>query len=180
MKKNDDTSVRMDDQSVHGTDEHMDDDATDTVDDSSVMISTLTAERDDWKSKALRALADYQNLLRRTNEERIEDQKYAGAATMMQLFPAIDLLMTASVHIQDEGFALALKELDTKLTKLGLEILDPIGSEFDIETMECIEANGTSTKVTSVASRGYRMHGRVLRAAKVIVGTKEESKKQNT
>ncbi len=169
MKKNDDKQPKTTDQFPVGDQTTL----HETADETMTALEMMTAERDDWKSKCLRALADYQNLLRRTMLEREEDRKYAGASTLTQLFPVIDSLIHANDHITDEGLALTLKEFDASLMRLGLEIINPIGRDFDIETMECIEANGNETKVTSVVSRGYRMHGKLLRPAKVIVGFKK-------
>jgi molecular chaperone GrpE len=169
MKKSDDKQPDMADQSAN-TDQTISNPA---IDDATAALTVMTAERDDWKSKCLRALADYQNLLRRTMVEREEERKYAGVATLTQLFPVIDSLIHANDHLNDAGLALSLKEFDASLVRLGLEIISPVGKEFDIETMECIEANGKAMTVTAVVSRGYRMFGKLLRPAKVIVGVKE-------
>jgi molecular chaperone GrpE len=131
--------------------------------------------QEDWKGKYLRALADYQNLLRRTAEERDEERKYASRHAVDVLLPVIDLFRAAQQHLNNEGLALALKEADAALSKLGIEPIDPAGKPFDAETMECVEAVQGATTVSSVVARGYRMYGKVIRPAKVVVGQRADA-----
>jgi len=134
-------------------------------------LQQLTEEVASWKNKYMRALADYQNLEKRTEEEKQDVRAYATKLFLEKLLPVIDTLEMADTHIQDEGLSIAMKELHALLSKFGVEKIDSIGKSFDPYTMECIElVEGEKNKVVDVTSSGYVMHGKLLREAKVKVG----------
>ena len=124
-----------------------------------------------WKNKYIRALADYQNLEKRTDEEKQEVRAYAVKLFLEKLLPVIDNLEMADAHINDEGLSIAMKEMHALLSKFGVEKTDVTGETFDPYKMECIElVEGEKNKVVEVTSSGYVMHGKLLREAKVKVG----------
>lgn len=122
-----------------------------------------------WKEKYLRALADYQNLLRRIQLEREENERYAAVKTLSQLIGVFDVFEKAQKHIADPGLGLALTQLTTALTALGVMRIDPVGQPFDPETMECVEAEHGAQTVSDTVIPGYMIHGRLIRPAKVRV-----------
>lgn len=133
-----------------------------------------TSQTDDWKNKYLRALADYQNLEKRVWAEKEEIRRYAAEIVLGKLLPVFDTFIIAQIHLQDDGLALALKELVVRLSELGVEKMEVAGKQFDPHEMECVEVVvGEDGKVVSEVASGYRLHGRVLRAAKVKVGQKK-------
>ncbi len=133
-------------------------------------------ESDDWKSKCLRALADYQNLERRNREEKEEIRKFAGEVILGRLFPAIDTLQKAKDHLKDAGLDLAYREFAAVLQELGVEEIKTVGEEFDPHQMECIEVvAGEDNKVVEEFLPGYRLHGKILRVAQVKVGKKQSN-----
>jgi molecular chaperone GrpE len=134
----------------------------------------------DWKSKYLRALADYQNLEKRTQEEKQEIRKHAAQNIAARLLPALDTLTAASVHVKDTGLELALKELSAVLSEQGVEKIEVVGHAFDPHRMECIEVvalpeqvAGTDNIVVEELLPGYRLHDKIVRVAQVKVGKKE-------
>ncbi len=142
-------------------------------------LQKAVEEAEVWKNKYIRALADYQNLEKRTEEEKQEVRVYATKLFLEKLLPVIDTLEMADVHINDEGLSIAMKELHALLAKFGVEKVQVLGETFDPYKMECIElVEGEKNKVVEVTSSGYVMHGKLLREAKVKVGggttTKEE------
>lgn len=122
-----------------------------------------------WKEKYLRALADYQNLLRRTQQEREEYERYAAVKTISQLIGVFDVFEKAQDHLSDSGLGLALGQLSAALTALGVTRIDPVGKPFDPETMECVEAQNGVNTVSDTLIPGYVMNGRLIRPAKVRV-----------
>jgi len=127
--------------------------------------------KDEWKNKYLRALADYQNLVKRSEAEKQEVRMYATEQFLKKLLPVVDTLELAQHHVQNEGLALALKELHAVLTEYGVEKIDVVGKSFDPHCMECIEVvEGEKDHVVQVVTCGYRMHGKLLRPSKVQVG----------
>ncbi len=134
-----------------------------------------------WKEKYLRAIADYQNLRKRTDEEKQEVRMFAGRVVIEKLLPVVDMLEKAKQHLNDQGLALAMKEFHGLLGALGVEQVDAKGKVFDPMEMDCVEVVDGKEQdiVVSVVSPGYRMHGVTIRPAKVAVGAvKEQNKKE--
>ncbi len=126
---------------------------------------------DEWKNKYLRALADYQNLEKRTQEEKQEIRKFAAEVVIARLVPAIDSLAKAKEHLKDTGLDLAYKELETALADLGVTKIDVIGKPFDPHIMECIEVvEGNDGMVVEETLPGYMLHEKIVRVAQVKVG----------
>lgn len=134
------------------------------------------AFREEWRNlsqaeeRAKRAHADFHNALRRQQEERARFALLAGQEILSQIVEPLDHLWLASNQLRDAGLDLVVKQLFTRLAELGLEVIDPLGQEFAVETMEAIEKKGEGKTVKTVLSRGYRFHEQVLRYAKVVVG----------
>jgi len=125
----------------------------------------------DWKNKYLRALADYQNLEKRTREQVNEAREFAAEVVLARLLTVSDTFRKAREHLQDPGLDLAFKELDALFNEQGVERIEAVGKPFDPHIMECIEVvAGADNVVTSESLPGYRLHGKVLRVAQVKVG----------
>lgn len=140
----------------------------------------VNKEVEEWKSKYLRALADYQNLEKRTQSEKIEIRKYAAEVVIGRILPTLDTLAKAKAHLQDPGLDLAYKELESALTELGVVRLEVVGKQFNPHEMECIEVvEGEDNKVVEELLPGYTLHNKILRVAQVKVGKKEASYEQN-
>lgn len=123
-----------------------------------------------WK----RALADYQNLEKRTAEEREEFVKFANSQLILKILLAIDSLERAEKHLHNEGLSLALKQLRESLASEGLERIKVLGEDFNPDFMECVEVGqGKEGKVLDEIQPGYKLGDRVLRVAQVKVGKKK-------
>lgn len=135
---------------------------------------------EDWKGKYLRALADYQNLEKRTQGEKMEIRKFAAEVVVMRLLPVVDTLSKAKTHLSDPGLDLAFKEFESAFSELGVVQLDVVGKQFNPHEMECIEVvSGNDNEVVEELLPGYRLHDKILRVAQVKVGKKEASYEQN-
>jgi molecular chaperone GrpE len=131
------------------------------------------AEIEQWKNKYIRALADYRNLERRTQDEKIEVRKYAEETILSRLLPVLGTFYKASTHLQDPGLSLAIKEFEAVLEERGVKKIETVGKEFNPHEMECIEVvEGEENIVTEELSAGYTFHERILRVAQVKVGKK--------
>ncbi len=126
---------------------------------------------EEWKGKYVRALADYQNLEKRTRNEKEETRRFAIEVFVGRLLPVIDTLEKATKHIADQGLALALNELWAALSEFGVSKLDVLGKPFNPHEMECIEVvNGEENIVVEEVFAGYRLHDKIVRVAQVKVG----------
>ncbi len=120
-----------------------------------------------WK----RAAADYQNLEKRVQVERQEYARFAAKGVIEKLLSAVDDLEKAAKHLKDQGLNLALKKMHDLLKFEGLEKIEVVGKEFDIQSMEAISVieGKDENKVVEEVRKGYMMHGSVIRPAQVIV-----------
>ncbi len=131
----------------------------------------MKKQSDEWKAKYLRALADYQNLERRTHAEKEEVRKFAAEVILTRLLPVVDTLKKAKDHLKDPGLDLAIRELDAALSEQGVEKIDVTGKQFNPHEMECIEVvEGNDNEVMSEVLPGWRFRGKIIRVAQVKVG----------
>lgn len=121
-----------------------------------------------------RALADYQNLTKRVESERLEFIKYVLEQFLTKLLPAVDALEAAAGHLKDQGLDLALNQLKTVLNDEGVKEMAVLNQPFDPKLAECLEiVPGKKDLVISVAQKGYLLNEKVLRPARVKVGKGE-------
>ena len=142
-----------------------------TDDQTKKQLEEAKAQADELKSKYIRAIADYQNLEKRTREQLQQARAFAAEIMLEQLFPVLDTLIRAQSHLNDAGLALAIKEFEDVLSTHGVSRIETVGREFDPKLMECIEVvAGEENIVTDEVLAGYRLGEKVLRVARVKVG----------
>ncbi len=131
----------------------------------------LKREAEEWKTKYMRALADYQNLEKRSSERVSEVRQFAAEIILSRLLPVVDTFSKVKEHLSDPGLDLAYKELLSVLTEQGVERIDVLEKVFDPTEMDCIEVvEGKADHVVEESVPGYRFRGKVLRVARVKVG----------
>lgn len=132
-------------------------------------------EIESWEHKYKRALADYQNLLKQQAKEKQGFVKYALADFLQDILPIYDHLKLSLQGLNDqekdnpwaEGVRHVLKQFKEILEARGVEEIKTIGCKFDHETMEAIGGSGDHVKQEVMP--GYKLNGRLIRPAKVIV-----------
>lgn len=137
----------------------------------------------DLKDKALREAAETENYKKRLRQEKENAVKYANEALIKDLLDPLDNFsraIEASETSKDfdtikTGVVMVEDQLHTLLkNNWGLEAYSPEGEDFDPSEMEaCMmqEVDGIEKeKVLQVFLKGYKLHGKVIRAAKVVVG----------
>ena len=147
-----------------------------------ISIEQFIEGKNDFEGMYKRALADYQNLIKRTDIEKQEFVKYANERLLTEILPVYDNLKTSFKHIGDgaesnswlEGIKYVIKQFGDVLNGLGVEEIKTVGEKFDHHTMEAIEKKETDDKkkdgiVESEAMPGYRLGDKVIRAARVVV-----------
>lgn len=117
-----------------------------------------------------RALADYQNLTRRINQEKIKLVRQASKEAIEALLLPLEHLSLAASQIKNPGLELVTKEFRQVLTDLGLEEFNPLDKTFDVQTMEAVERQGKGNKVLKVVKVGFLLNGKIIQHAQVIVG----------
>lgn len=130
---------------------------------------------DSFENKYLRALADYQNLLKQTAKDKEEFVKYALGNFLEDILPIYDHLKMSLNGLKDddhknpwvEGVKHVLKQFKDALEAKGIEEIKTVGEKFDHATMDALEGSGETVKQEVMA--GYKLNGKVIRHAKVIV-----------
>lgn len=138
------------------------------------VTTVLTQERDDFKNKYLRALADYQNLDRRMRDERVEIRKSAEANVILELLPFLDVLNQAEVFIKDQGLKMVKDKFVSQLADMGVKTMDLLHKEYDPYTAEAIEVveGEKENMVVEIVRNGYMLYDKILRPAQVKVSKK--------
>jgi len=128
------------------------------------------------KDQLTRALADYDNLRKRTEEEKRLWISFSSQKILSKLLPILDALQESLKHTKDQGLALALSDFKNILKEEGLEEINPKkGDDFNHDLMEAIDTSETedknmNNKIESLLMSGWKFNeGPVVRHAKVKV-----------
>lgn len=148
-------------------------------------IAVLSQQVEEYKNKYLRSLADYQNLEKRVDEDRIQVRQNANRFLLLKLLPFIDNLDRAEVFVKDTNLQMVRNEFMKVLKDEGVEELVVLGKEYDPHTAEVIDiVKGEKDNfIVEVLRKGYVYNGNILRVAQVRVSKKavqnSESRVQN-
>ena len=137
------------------------------------------------KDKYLRLYSEYENYRRRTSKEKIDLIKTANEDLMSALLPVLDDFDRALQNMPDEesnrqlaeGFQLIHNKFFKLLQSKGLSLMEvEKGSEFNPEFHEAISQipapeEDLKGKVIDVVERGYYLGEKVVRFAKVVIGS---------
>jgi len=120
----------------------------------------------------LRILADFKNQERRFKEQETFVVKMANALLIEKMLFVLDSLKLAQVHLKDQGLTMILDQFIKVLESEGLKKIETENKEFDPNTMDCSEiVAGEKDQVIETVSEGYYLYEKVLRPAKVKVGS---------
>ncbi|MFH2118681.1 MAG: nucleotide exchange factor GrpE [Candidatus Paceibacterota bacterium] len=133
-------------------------------------IEDLQTQLTKVQEQGKRALADYQNLLRRTQEARSKIMQIANQELIEALLLPLEHLELATEQSSDPGLRMVLEQFKRTLAQFGLEEIEAQGKEFDIATMEGLEGSGQGKKVVKVLRKGYLLNNKVVQHAKVVLG----------
>lgn len=143
-------------------------------------LQAAQAERDQFKDKWTRAMADLDNYRRRMQREMEEDRKYAAMPLLKSLLPAFDgldraVLAASQSKNADElikGVQLTIKQLETALNGFGAKVIPAVDQPFDPNLHEAISqvpSDKPPMTILQDVERGYMLHDRIVRPSKVIV-----------
>jgi molecular chaperone GrpE len=143
-------------------------------------IQELGQKLDELNDKYLRLFSEFDNYRKRTQREKLELFKTASEDVIAALLPVVDDFERALKSDGDanfkEGVELIYSKLLKTLNQKGLEPLDSMGAEFDTDFHEAITNIPAPTpdmkgKVVDVIEKGYKLNDKVIRFAKVVVGS---------
>ena len=149
-------------------------------------LIAMTAERDALKDQLLRALADTENMRRRSEREADTARKYGHTQFARDLVGAIDNLARALASAPEDkssldesvqslltGIELSWTEIQSAIEKHGVRQINPVGEKFDYNFHQAMFEVPTNDQppgmVLEVVQHGYALHDRLLRPAMVGV-----------
>jgi molecular chaperone GrpE len=161
------------------------------------LLADTQRQRDEYLELAQRTKADFENYKRRAATEAADAEMRGRTSIAAGLVPALDNLERAlemagvsagevvtsseepesrEVSAQEalaQGVALVLRELRETLRRAGVEAYDPAGEKFDPTWHEALSTRpaegGPAGVVVETLDKGYRLDGRVIRPARVVV-----------
>ena len=165
----------------------------DSVSDQIEAAKQQAAEAND---RFLRLQADWDNYRRRTAQERLDERQRATEKLVVDLLPVIDDLERAIEHADNltdpaakqfvEGVSAVCNKLVSVLNKEGVEVVNPVGEAFDPLSHQAVsqieDTQAYDETVAQVYQKGYRMGGKDIRTAMVVVthGGPKRSVEQET
>lgn len=138
----------------------------------------LKKELEESKDKYLRLMAEYDNFRKRSAKERLDLSATIKGNTIGEILPVFDNFERAlAAETEDTnykaGVEMIFKQFGDMLTKLGVEIIDPIGQTFDPNIANAVnqieDENLGENEVAQVFQKGYKIGDKVIRYAMVVV-----------
>jgi molecular chaperone GrpE len=133
----------------------------------------------DYLDDLRRLQAEFDNYKKRTIKEQTALVERATQRLIERLLPVLDDFDRALAHAgRDGGFELVYKQLKEVLTQEGLQEIPALGRPFDPQVHEAIESiedeSVSEPVVKDVYRTGYRLKGKVIRPAMVVVARPSE------
>ncbi len=142
-------------------------------------ITELEEKNQQLDDQLKRSMADYQNLLRRTQQEREQMRLYAAEPAMLALVPALDNFHYAMKSFSDasdsnqvfNSMKMIWGNLISTLDSIGFKLIDKTNIAFDGMSHEAITQIPAEEEglVLEIFRPGYSLHGKVLKPAQVGV-----------
>ena len=128
----------------------------------------------------LRLRAEIDNSQKRSVAEVEKAHKYGVERLLLELLPVVDNLEHALNNLSEdvsdsdkEGIDLTLKSFESALDKFGISPIYPISEDFDPIKHEAVsvvkDEKHADNKIVEVMQKGWRLHERVIRPARVVV-----------
>lgn len=144
----------------------------------------LAAEIAEWKDKYLRLASEFDNFRKRTQKEKAEILKYSNEEMLKALLPVLDdfdrslgvMEKSDNVSAIRDGITMINHKFKNILQSKGLKPMDSLNQVFDSEIHEAITSipapeESLKGKVIDEVEKGYYLDEKVIRFAKVVVGS---------
>ncbi len=129
-------------------------------------------EKEEYLIGWQRTKADFINARKEEDKKREEFAKLSNQFLISELLVVLDSFDLALKNGDNTGFSMIKNQLDSILQKFGLETIKAMGKQFNpqfheaIEEIESKEKNGT---VIEEIQKGYTLHEKIIRAARVKI-----------
>ncbi len=141
-------------------------------------IQPEASQNEDYKEAYHRALADYQNLQKRTEREKEQIFEFSASVIITRFLEVFDNLTTAQNHLKDPGLELVINGFRKVFEDEGLQeiVIEPNTTEFDPHFHEAVtEVEGTPDgTIAEVIKKGFTIRDKVLRPATVVINRKNK------
>ena len=145
-------------------------------------IEAEKAKYAELNDKYLRLYSEFDNYRKRTAKEKIDLLATASEGVIKDILPVLDDFERALQNMEKngneadmQGVTLIFNKLKNTLKNKGLEEIEAIGTEFNTDehealTMIAAPDESSKGKVLDVIQKGYKLNGKVIRFARVVVG----------
>ncbi len=143
----------------------------------------LQKKYDELNDRYLRLMAEFDNYRKRTLKEKMDLTKYAEEDVIKGILPVVDNMERAikslesatDVNAVKEGIDLIYKKFLEFLEKRGIKEIEALHKELDTDLHEAVTkfaapSEDLKGKIIDVIEKGYYLHDKVIRYAKVVVG----------
>lgn len=138
---------------------------------------------ENW-DRAARAVAELENIRRRSEREIANAHRYGTEKLLLDCLPVMDSLEQAlqlsekeNYQGMTEGLHLTAKLFLDVLQKNGVQQIDPQGQPFNPQEHEAMSIQENEevdpNTILTVFQKGYRLHDRIIRPARVIVAKRK-------
>jgi len=137
----------------------------------------------EMQDKYIRLSAEFDNYRKRTLREKMDLSKYAEENVLLKIIPLMDDFERALQHIDSSeamipvknGIELIYNKFSEFLRQSGIKEIESLDSNFNVDLHEAVakvpvEEKEKKGKVMDVVLKGYYLHDKILRFAKVVVG----------
>ena len=135
----------------------------------------------DWKDQYARMLADFDNYRKRVARDREELAQFAAKDILKDLLPTVDNLALALEKAENkddpfvQGVKLAYDGFLKALADHGATPIDSVGEPFDANFHDALaqlpSPDVAEGVIMNEVKRGWLLHGKLLRAAQVVVSS---------
>jgi molecular chaperone GrpE len=146
-------------------------------------VEELKKSQAEEKDRYLRLAAEFDNYRRRTAKERLELIETASEGVIKSILPIVDDFERAIAVLKDskdsdaskQGTELIYKKMMEMLKNRGVTVIEAIGKDLNTDEHEAIAQIPAKDpkqkgKIVEIAQQGYKLNGKVIRFAKVVMG----------
>lgn len=154
------------------------------LDEKEKQIAELKLKSDELNDKYLRLYSEFDNFRKRTAKEKMDMIQSGGEDVFKSILPVLDDFEravksnseTTDVKAVNDGVNLIFNKLKTTLTQKGLSEMSSVGEVFNADIHEAITnipapSEDYKGKVIEELEKGYNLNGKIIRFAKVVIGS---------
>ena len=154
------------------------------IEENAQSISDLRDKVEELNDKYLRLFSEFDNYRKRTLKEKIELSRTASDEVIVSLLSVLDDIeraqksfeTTDKIDVLKEGIQHVYTKFRNILTQKGLKEMNALGEVFDTDFHEAITnipapSEDLKNKVLDEVEKGYLLNDKVIRYAKVVIGS---------